>query len=420
MLYWYPYEGPLMPIYGAIFKDLMKKGHKVTIVTSFPHFRNGRPEIWQEYRARLYEITEWEGIKLIRCYVYAPSHSQRSSGLFYRVLNFISFNITSPLAAILLTGKADVVFAPSSPPLSNGIVAWFVSLFKRCPMVYNVQDLYPDMAIKLNLVQNHFVVAVLLGTEKLVYRLSKKILTISESMAGIITKKGVSPEKIKVIENFIDTDFIRPGQRNNAFSRANCLNGSFVVMYAGNIGIPHGVEVLVLAAEILRKEKGIIFCFVGRGEYKEKMKALTKDKDLNNVVFIEPQPENVVPMIWASASVGGITYRKGLAEFSVPSKLLAMMSAARPVIASVDSDSSTAKLIKKAECGIIVSPESAEALAESVMQLKERPDLAEKMGNNGRFYLENKFTRGKIVTRYESFFRRVVASDHVVDHQTEL
>ena len=103
--------------------------------------------------------------------------------------------------------------------------------------------------------------------------------------------------------------------------------------------------------------------------------------------------------------MGVVTYRKGLADFSVPSKLLAIMCAARPVIASVDPDSAAAKLIRKAECGVVVPPESPEALAESLMAFKESPKMGERMGNNGRAYVERNFARETIVDRYESFFR---------------
>ena len=149
-------------------------------------------------------------------------------------------------------------------------------------------------------------------------------------MADNIVGKGVPATKVSVIPNFIDTEKITPLNQDNLFSRKFDLVGKFVVMYAGNIGIPHGVEVLVEAAEKLKMQPKVLFCFVGRGEHKETIRNLAKGKDLPNCIFIEPQPEEVVPYIWATASAGVVTYKKGLAGFSVPSKLLAMMCAARP------------------------------------------------------------------------------------------
>ena len=104
-----------MPIYGAIFRELVKRGNKIALITSFPHYRKGRRETWDEYRGKLCEITEWEGVRLIRSYVFAPVFSQNKFGLLYRALNFLSFNISSLLASTFVGGKVDVVLAPSSP-----------------------------------------------------------------------------------------------------------------------------------------------------------------------------------------------------------------------------------------------------------------------------------------------------------------
>ncbi|PQP33810.1 hypothetical protein C6A37_11020, partial [Desulfobacteraceae bacterium SEEP-SAG9] len=119
MLYWYPYDGALMSIYGYIFKRLISKGHKVTIITSFPHYRKGRPETWKEIRRKLFEKTEWKGATIIRSYVFAPVFRGNKFSLFFRALNYISFNISSTLAGIFLAGKQDIIFSPSSPPLTN-------------------------------------------------------------------------------------------------------------------------------------------------------------------------------------------------------------------------------------------------------------------------------------------------------------
>ncbi len=211
MLNWYPYCGPLMPIYGAIFKELMDRGDEITIVSSLPHHHKGSPASYAKSPCRLYEITQWERAKLIRSWVFSPPLESDRLSLLYRVLNFISFNVSSALAAIFLAGKADVIFAPSSPPLTNGIVAYLVSRFKRCPFVYNVQDIYPDIAVNLGLVKNRLLLLGLRFLEKAVYRLSNKVLTISGGMREIIEKKGVPSGKVEVIENFLDPCFF--GQR---------------------------------------------------------------------------------------------------------------------------------------------------------------------------------------------------------------
>jgi glycosyltransferase involved in cell wall biosynthesis len=404
MLYWYPYEGPLQPIYGRVFEDLMSKGHSLTIVTSFPHFRKGRSETWEEYRGKLFEVGDWRGAKLIRSYVYAPVFRQDKKGLMYRALNFVSFNISCIAAALLYGGRADIIFAPSSPPLTNGICAWIISLWKRSSVVYNVQDMYPDMAEKLGLVRNNIAIFLLRGVERLVYRLSDIMLVLSEAMQRNIMNKGVPPGKILVIPNPIDTAFIRPLPSKNRFSEKWGLDGHFVVMYAGNIGLPHGTEVIIQAAELVKKDPDILVCFVGRGEYRHTIEKLSKSKTLNNVLFIPPQPEEEVPYIWASASVSLVTYRRGLSADSMPSKLLAIMSSGRPVVAAIDKESEAYRMVEDAKCGLCVEPENPHELAGAIIQLKQDKGQREAMGRRGRGYLLHHFNRSVISDLYEEVF----------------
>jgi len=398
-----------MPIYGVIFRQLLSMGNEITIISSLPHGQEGSPRSRPRLPYRPYEVTHWEKARLIRSWVFAPSFRSENLSLLYRALNFLSFNVSSTLAAIFLAGEADIIFAPSSPPLTNGIVAYLVSRFKRCPFVYNVQDIYPDIAVNLGLVRNRLLLLGLRFLEKAVYRLSNKIVTISEGMRDIIRGKGVPPEKIEVIENFIDPCGFGPESGKNEFSRVLGLDGSFVVMYAGNIGVPHGVEVLVHTVEILRNEPKLIFCFVARGERRADIERLAKIKGLKNVILLPPQPEDVVPQIWASGSVGVITYRRGLAGFSLPSKLFAAMCAGRPVIGSVDGDSETARIIKNAQCGLCVQQESPVELAEAVLLLKKSPEVTMEMGRKGREYVEKNLRKEVIALQYSYLFKSVAS-----------
>jgi colanic acid biosynthesis glycosyl transferase WcaI len=409
MLNWYPYCGPLMPIYGAIFKQLLSMGDEIIIVSSLPHYRKGSPETRPLIPCGLYEIGRWEKAKLIRSWVLAPPFESEKLSLLYRALNFLSFNVSSALAAIFLAGRADVIFAPSSPPLTNGLVAYLVSRFKRCPFVYNVQDIYPDIAVNLGLIRNRLLLLGLRAVEKAVYRLSHKIVTISEGMRDIIRGKGVPSEKIEVIENFVEPCVLGPERGQNAFSRAFGLDDAFVVMYAGNIGVPHGVEVVVQAAQLLQEEPNLIFCFVARGERKADVERLARNKGLKNVILLPPQPEEMVPQIWGAASVGVISYRRGLAGFSLPSKLFAAMCAGRAVIASVDGDSETARIITTARCGLCVQPESPAELAEAVLRLKRDPEVAMEMGRNGREYVQKNLRREVVGSHYSSLFKAIAS-----------
>ena len=408
MLYWYPYEGPLQPIYGAIFKDLIENGHKITIVTSFPHYRKGRPETWDDFRGKLFEKSNWEGATLIRSYVFAPIFKNKKLSLFSRALSFISFNISCLFAGIFMTGKQDLIFAPSSPPLTNGICAYVIGFFKKIPFIYNVQDIYPDMAVKLGIINNKMIINTLRYMEDFVYKRAKKLLVISDAMKNNLLLKNVRRDKIRIISNFIDTDFIKPLNKHNVFSSRFGLNNKFVVLYAGNIGLPHGIEFVIESAEILKKYRDIVFVFVSRGEYSDQIISQSKSKNLKNVIFLPQQPEHMVPKIWASAEISLATSRKGLSTYSVPSKTFAIMASGRPIIAMIDENSEVWNLVKKYRSGICVPPERPDLLSDAILRLYENNIERNKMGKNGRNYVLNHYSRNIISQKYEEFFANVL------------
>jgi len=404
LLYWYPYCGPHTPIYAGLFRTLRERGHKITIITSFPHFRSGSPETWPEFRGKLFQHTNWEGMELIRTYVFAPVFKSKKIALICRALNFLSFNLSSTFVGILWGGKPDIILTLSSPPLTNGLVGRFLGKVKRAPCVYNMLDIYPDMAEKMGIWKNPMVMNILKRIERLVYKLSDGIVVLSESMRKNLLQKGIENKKIEVIPDFIDTKNIYPKKKDNDFARKYNLNNHFVAMYAGNVGIPHGVEVVIEAADLLRNRRNILFCIVGRGEYKDKLVNLVQEKGLQNVVFPPRQPEEVVPDIWASADVSLVTYRKGLAECSVPSKLLYIMASGRPVIVAADEDSEACYIVKDSGCGINVAPEEPKAISEAIIYLFDHPEIRKEMGQRGFEYIKAHFQKKSVADKFEQFF----------------
>ena len=216
--------------------------------------------------------------------------------------------------------------------------------------------------------------------------------------------KKVGNEKIKIISNFIDIDFIKPMDKYNEFSSKFGLNNNFIVMYAGNIGLPHGLEFVVKAAELLKKYKDIVFAFVSWGEHKEAIINICKSKELDNVVFPPQQPEHIVPQIWASADVSLVTSRKGLSTDSVPSKTFAIMASGRPIIAMIDDGSEVWRLVQSGKCGLCVPPECPDLLADAILTLYNDDAKRKKMGENGRKFIEENFSRKVISREYEQLF----------------
>jgi colanic acid biosynthesis glycosyl transferase WcaI len=263
------------------------------------------------------------------------------------------------------------------------------------------------MAEQAGLLKNRLSISSMKIIERFVYQVSDRLVVLSQGMRQKVLSKKIQKDKVRVIPNFMDNTKIGLRSKGNPFAQKYGLHEKFVVMYAGNVGIPHGVEHILEAADVLRDMTDIIFCIVGRGEYKDRLVELAQENDLRNLVFPPLQPEDVVPDIWASADISLVTYRKGLADFSVPSKLLAIMSSGRPAIVMADGSSEAAMMVRQAECGLHVPPEDPDALAEAIQFLFSHPEMRSKMGKKGREWVTSHYCKTFIVDQYEELFSNV-------------
>jgi colanic acid biosynthesis glycosyl transferase WcaI len=374
-------------------EDLAKLGHYLTVVTSMPHY--DRNHVWPEYRGKLYVREVFGDLDVRRVYLCVP---RRKESLLGRLLNYASFNALSVIAGTL-EGRFDVVLTPS-PPLTNGVAAFLLSRLHGVPYVYNVQDIYPGVAIRLGVLSNPIVIAFFKAIERFVYNKAAAVSVISEGFRRNLLSKSVPPQKIKVIPNFVDTEFVRPSSRHNGFSSEQGLDDKFVILFAGNIGLSQGLETVLKTAAKLRNQKDMLFLVVGNGAAKPRLMKYAQELDLENVRFLPFQPHKVIPNMYASSDVCLVPLRKGIAAESMPSKVYTITAAGRPLIASVDEDSDTHHFVQEARCGLWVEPEDSDALAEAIRALHADEELRERLGRNGRQYVEAHYTRQAIARQY--------------------
>ena len=368
-------------------------GHAVTVVTSVPHYATGR--VPPEFRGRLVLREVRGGLSVHRTYVYVP---RERGSLLQRVWSYLTFNVLSTLVAAAVGGY-DVIVAPS-PPLTIGLSAYLLSRLRRVPYVYNVHDVYPDIAVRLGVLKNPRLVRLFRWMEKLVYAKAAAVSVVSAGIQANLLSKGVPAGKVRVIPNFADADRVRPLPRDNDFARREGLSGRFVVMYAGNLGNSQPVEVVLEAARLLAGEDEIRFVIVGNPGRIEGLRAQAAARGLGNVHWLPFQPVARVPEMYAAADVHLVVLRREIGFESAPSKAYTIMAAGRPMIASVARTADTADLVTAAECGVWAPPEDPAALAEAVRRLKADPALRERMGGNARRAVEARFTRQIVAAQY--------------------
>lgn len=382
-------------------EDLIRLGHEITVLTSMPHYSGN--EIRGEYRGRFWTRETSGPLNIHRLYLYVPRGKRRLAG---RALNYATWNILSFLVGGLMR-QNDLLFVPS-PPLTNGLAGWLLSRLHRMPYIYNVQDIYPDVAVRLGVLRDGQLVRVLQSMEKFIYSRAAAVSVISEGFKSNLILKGVPEKKLKVIPNFVDAEFIRPLPRQNSFSAAHELDGRFVVLFAGNVGLSQGLDRVLEAAALLKGHPEVLFWIVGGGASKDSLQAQAERMRLENVKFLPFFPYGDIPDIYASSDVCLVPLKKGLTGESVPSKVYSILAAARPLIASVDEDSDTCRLIKEADCGLCLTPEDPQAMAGAILNLYRNRGSGVRMGNNGRRFVESNFSRQHIAEEYERLFKSVL------------
>jgi colanic acid biosynthesis glycosyl transferase WcaI len=402
-------NGTLM---SQLCQEWVRLGHSVSVVTSMPHYDTNR--IWPQYRGRIWAREAHNGIDVRRVFVYVPANK---ASLWRRLLSYMLFNMLSSVAA-LSAGKCDVLLTPS-PPLTNGLAAFVVSRLKRIPYIYNVQDIYPDVAIRLGVLRNKRAISAFQRMERFVYSKAAGVTVISQGFRQNLLRKGVPESKVHVIPNFVDTGFVMPLARHNVFSKSQDLDGRFVVLFAGNIGLSQGLETVLEAAKCLSRYPQILFLIAGNGASKQSLVERAGQMGLSNVRFLPFQPHEVVPQMYASADVCLVPLRRSLTEESVPSKVFTILGAARPLVASVDKESETWRLVRESGSGVCVEPENAHDLADAILMLYGDPQLGLKMGQSGRQFVEASHTCQRVAKQYEELFVRLVSNtdtSHALQH----
>jgi colanic acid biosynthesis glycosyl transferase WcaI len=384
-------------------QELKKKGHEVTVLTTTPHY-NVEPEaraqqpLTPKWGNWLYE-SEKDGIP-----VYHASIPVKGSRVGARLLDYLRFHAISTLAGLTIARDFDVMFVPS-PPLTIGLSAWILRLFRRKPFVYNVQEIYPDVAVSLGMLKNKGMIRFFEGMELFIYKRAQVITVISERFRQRLLVKGVADKKLRVIPNFVDTDFMQPGNRQNPFSEAHELNDKFVVLYAGNIGLTQGVETIISAARQLQDVVNLQFVIVGDGTRRSWLEEELAADSLPNVLLLPYQPRSMVPFIYATADLCLVPLKKGTAQETFPSKIYTIMAAARPVVATADPDSELAWLVGEAACGWAAPPDDVAAMVAAIREASNQREVACQRGEMGRAYVVDHHSRQAVPGQYDALIR---------------
>ena len=218
-----------------------------------------------------------------------------------------------------------------------------------------------------------------------------------------VESSGKSP----LVPNWIDTKAIQPGSRENGLRASLGLDHHFVVSFAGIMGYSQDLETVLHSARILKDQKDIVFLMVGDGVEKSKLQKLAQENQLDNVLFLPMQPKDKYPEVLLASDLCLATLRQEVKTPVVPSKILSIMAAGRPVLASLPLDGDAPRLIAEAQCGSAIPPSDPDAMAQAIRQLADRPECRERLGASGRLYAERHLSLSRGAEILEGYFQQI-------------
>jgi len=392
-----PDVAPTGVVMTAICKELIAAGHELQIVTALPWYENHR--VKPQWAGRLVRNEDHPWGRVSRVHPFPTDKGNIPA----RSVAFAGFTGLVTLVALFRRPRPDGVLA-MSPPITLGLAGALVARIRRAPFVFNIQDVFPDVAIEVNAIRSPRLIRVARGLERFTYRRSDAVTVLSEDLRdNVVAKIGAgSRTRVRVIPNFVDTSAISPGTRDNSYRAEFGLGDRTVVMYAGNVGFSQPLELMIDAARELKHRDDVVFVINGGGSGRAAAEAAARG--LGNVRFVDFQPRERLPEVLAAADIHVIALRRGLARASVPSKLYSILAAGRPVLASIDAGTEVAKVIDVSGSGRAVPPEDGPAFTAALVELLDDAAGRQSMGRNGRSFVESWVSPAGVAHAYAELF----------------
>jgi glycosyltransferase involved in cell wall biosynthesis len=346
------------------------------------------------------------GVEVIRVH----STAFDRSGLFRRAVNYFTYLGRALRRGLTATTRPDLVLCMTDPPMV-GDVALLVARRYRVPLVVVSQDVFPEIAVEVKRLNNPLLVGLLGVLTRFYLRRADAVVAIGETMRARLEAKGVRPHRLRVIPNWVDAEAVTPQPRDNAWAQANGLDGRFVVMHSGNIGHAQDLETLITASTSLGDLDRLAVVLIGFGARHAHLVQLAEELDADKVSFLDYQPREVLPQSLSSADLHFVGLGRGLSGYVVPSRVYGILAAGRPVLASADAESETARLVREVECGIVVPPGRPDLVAEAIRAAASGEHDLEEMGRRGRAWVEANADKAVAVGRYRALLAELLGTD---------
>jgi len=379
---------------------LQQQGHTLTILTGHPNYPSGT--FAKGYSGRRVKHDLYNDMRVFRVPLFPRG---QKSGLKL-ALNYFSFAFSGAIYALLcLKNEYDCIFVYEPSPMTVGFPAIALKFKIRKPIVFYIQDLWPDSLLATGFVKNPQIIKAVESMVRMIYRACDKILVTSKAFIPKVQQAGYPLASIAYLPQYAEA-FYRPVEPDPSDPAQPTLPEGFKVVFAGNMGTAQDLFTVLDAAEKTIND-GINWVFLGDGSVKEDLKTQSECRNINNVFFLGSFPAETMPQFFARADALLVSLTNdALFALTIPAKLQSYLACAKPILAMLNGEGAT--IVRDSNSGLVIAPGDSSQLAQAARQLKQISlEQRQQMGKNGRQYYEREFDRSTILAKLDDIFHSV-------------
>lgn len=386
-------------LYNDIALTFKNAGYEVAVLTTTPHYNAVESELKRQPLQKklfgLYYESDYKGIKVKHVY------QKKYKSTIHRLFGFVYWHLVSFILA-LCEKKVGLVLSPS-PPLTIGFLNVFIAKLKGAKVIYNVQEIYPDLLIEEDGLKSGLVISFLKWMEEFIYDHSDAVTTIDEIFYDTIISRFKDKTKLHIIPNFVDTEIYKQLPKENLELNKDLFpdTESIKIMYAGNIGYAQDWDTLIFLADEL-KEDMVDFFVIGEGVEKERLLHEKETRKLEKLHIIPYQPRELMSSLFAYSDVQFIFMAPQTEGHGFPSKVYTIMACAKPLIVCSGEKTPIFDFLKDKGCAFLLTNRDLEtkvSLMANILRTKSLIDFV-RMGQNGYTFVVNHYSKEKITGEY--------------------
>lgn len=378
--------------------EWVKRGYRVTVITGIPNYPQGK--FYTGYGPFKKRRENYGGVEIIRLPIFPRGKNHLTLSF-----NYLSFIVSGFFWNLFTRIKADYVFVFATSPIMQALPGIWYARKRRIPCYIYVQDLWPENFQAVTGISNKYIIGAIGKVVDYIYNQCTRIFVTSRSFVEAISNRGVPKEKIEYWPQYAE-DFYKPLPKKGI--REIPDDGAFNIIFAGNIGLAQGLDILPKAALILKDKlqgRQVRFNIVGDGRYKETLVNMVHSFGVSDMFnFIDKQPAMRIPEFLAACDAALICLTSNpIFTMTIPAKLQSYMACGVPILVSADGE--TAKIVSEANAGLCSPAGDVDSLAENIVRMVNMTsDELKRLGNNAREYYCKNFNKEELLDRVDRYF----------------